>query len=52
MNLVDLPEQHRVLHESIQWISPELQQLAASVDRFPAVHAAGLGPWLENVRQL
>lgn len=52
VHFADLAEQHRLLHESIQWISPELQHLAASVDRFPAVHATGLDPWLEKIRQL
>ena len=32
----------------IAWISPELHEIAHAIDRFTAIHQAGLTPWLDR----
>ena len=47
----DLDAQHAALLEIIQWVSPELQQMAAVLDRYTAIRRQGLNPWLERLHQ-
>jgi len=42
----DLDRRHTHMLEVIGWISPELKELAISLDRFVIIHAQGLSPWL------
>jgi hypothetical protein len=51
VHFVDLDQQHRLLFQSIQWISPELHDMASILDRFPQVRADGLTPWLTKIQQ-
>ena len=41
----DLGQQHQELLEALEWLSPELHQVAQANDRFPGVHAAGTAPF-------
>lgn len=45
----DLDTRHAAMLETIGWMSAELQELAAVLDRFPAVRKAGIQPWLEKL---
>ncbi len=47
----DLDVRHERLLEVIGWISPALRQMAEALDRFKAVRAGGLKPWLEKLRR-
>jgi hypothetical protein len=44
----DLDAQHQLILNVIGWISPELQQVTASMARFQSVRAAGLAPFLRR----
>jgi len=46
----NLDDQHRKLLEVISWISPELQELAETLDRYSAIRTVGLTPWVEKIR--
>lgn len=46
----DLDAQHQAILEIIAWMSPELRNLAASLDRFASLRCAGLKPWLAKLR--
>lgn len=48
---VDLDTRHAAILETIGWISPELQELAIVLDRFPAMRKAGIQPWVEKLRR-
>lgn len=48
---VDLDTRHAAMLETIGWISTELQELAAVLDRFPAIRSAGLKPWLNKLQR-
>lgn len=37
--------------ETIGWISKELQELAAVLDRFPATRQARIQPWVDKLRR-
>ncbi|MEZ5303772.1 MAG: hypothetical protein R3F11_24475 [Verrucomicrobiales bacterium] len=41
----DLDVRHRAILDIISWMSPELHDLANSLDRFAAVRKGGLKPW-------
>jgi hypothetical protein len=47
---VDLDHRHAAMRETIGWISAELQELAAVLDRFPTIRNAGTAPWVEKLR--
>lgn len=40
-----LLEAHNLVQETLFWLNPDLHALAAEIDRFPAVHAAGTAPF-------
>ena len=46
----DLDEQHASIIEVVGWISPELRELAESLDRYSLIRAQGLAPWIEKLR--
>jgi hypothetical protein len=45
-----LDDLHALALDAIGWISPDLRDLTASVDRFPAVHSPGLAPHARHLR--
>jgi Abi-like protein len=45
----DLDARHQDILEIIAWMSPELRELAVTLDRFRAVRRSGLNPWLEKL---
>ncbi len=45
----DLKQQHQGILEVIRWMSPELADMEAKLDRFTPVYAAGLQPWRDKV---
>jgi hypothetical protein len=45
----DLDARQQAILEVIWWISPELQQLAATFDRYPGIRSGGLSPWLRRL---
>ncbi|MEY4569058.1 MAG: hypothetical protein RLZZ398_497 [Verrucomicrobiota bacterium] len=47
---VDLDTRHAAMLETIGWISNELQELAAVLDRFPTTRQARIQPWLDKLR--
>jgi hypothetical protein len=47
----DLDARHERLLEVIGWISPALRQMAEALDRFKAVRAGGLKPWMDKLRR-
>ena len=47
----DLDDQHSDLLKVIGWISPELQELAKTLDRFSPTRRDGLSPWMEKTRK-
>ena len=46
----DLEAQHQAILEVIAWMSPELRDLAGSLDRFASVRKAGLNPWIDKLQ--
>jgi len=46
----DLDAQHEQILVVIEWVSPELRQMADALDRFRKVRSDGLAPWLETIR--
>ncbi len=46
----DLNTQHASILQTIAWISPELHDMARVLDRFAAIHKAGLTPWLNRLQ--
>ncbi len=46
----DLEARHRAILDVIGWISPELLELAAALDRFSSIRQDGLVPWLEKIK--
>ena len=46
----DLDLRHHAILEIIVWMSPELRDLAGSLDRFHSLRRSGLNPWLEKLR--
>lgn len=47
-----LDARHQALLEIIAWMSPELRDLAGSIDRFVLIRKNGLRPWTENLHKL
>ena len=47
----DLEARHQAILEIIAWMSPELHDLAATLDRFLSLRRSGLNPWLERLRR-
>ena len=47
----DLDAQHAGILQLIGWISPELCDLALSLDRYAAIRKSGEAPWIEKLRQ-
>lgn len=45
----DLQDQHNNLIQLIEWMNPELAQLAKMLDRFTDVRATGLQPWRQKL---
>jgi len=46
----DLDLRHQAILEIIAWMSPELHELAKSLDRFAPLRQAGLKPWIEKLQ--
>jgi hypothetical protein len=46
----DLDARHQAIFEIIRWMSPELRDLAGSLDRFASLRSSGLEPWLAKLR--
>jgi hypothetical protein len=46
----DLDEQHASIIEVVGWISPELRELAESLDRYSLIRTQELAPWIEKLR--
>jgi hypothetical protein len=46
----DLDQQHQELLEAIHWISPELAELAKTLDRYSQIRESGLNPWLQHFK--
>ena len=42
---------HQAILEIIGWMSPELHDLAGSLDRFSSIRRAGLKPWLSKLQR-
>jgi hypothetical protein len=47
----DLDARHQAILEIVAWMSPELHDLAISLDRFVWIRKAGLKPWLAKLSQ-
>lgn len=45
----DLDQQHSELIEAIYWISPELAELAKTLDRYSQIRKGGLQPWIDQL---
>lgn len=46
----DLDARHQEILEIIEWMSPELSQMALALDRFSTIRQQGLNPWLEKIQ--
>ena len=46
----NLDARHQAILDLIAWMSPELRDLAATLDRFQSLRRSGLNPWLEKLR--
>lgn len=46
----DLDIRHRSVLEVVAWISPELHDLARTLDRFQSIRQQGLQPWIDKLR--
>lgn len=46
----DLDVRHQAILEIIAWMSPELHDLANSLDRFVLIRKDGLNPWIANLQ--
>ena len=47
----DLDVQHVAILNLIEWINPELCEMARALDRYTPVRSAGIEPWLGKLRQ-
>lgn len=45
----DLASQHQDILLIIRWMSPELAEIESKLDRFTAVHGAGIQPWKDQL---
>jgi hypothetical protein len=50
LHWTDLDDQHSALLELTSWISPELSELAVTLDRYMQIRTQGLSPWVEKIR--
>jgi hypothetical protein len=46
----DLDTQHQLILDVIDWVYPELRQLAGTLDRFTLIRKDGLTPWIEKLQ--
>lgn len=46
----DLDQQHAELIEAIDWISPELAELAKTLDHYTEIRQSGLNRWLQHLK--
>ncbi len=46
----DLDIRHQAILEIIAWMSPELRDVANTLDRFASIRAAGLNPWTAKLQ--
>lgn len=46
----DLDVRHQTIFDLISWISPELHELARTLDHFSAIRQQGLTPWIDKIR--
>ncbi len=51
-HLADLPEQHRVILETIGWISPAMLAMTRLLDRFNSVYTRGAQPYAEGLESI
>lgn len=51
IHFADLDDQHACILDLIEWICPELRELAATLDRFATLRREGLQPWLAKLAQ-
>lgn len=47
----NLAAQHFSILQTVEWISPELRETTSVLDRFTAIHQAGLAPWMEQLER-
>lgn len=45
----DLEAKHTAILSVVEWVSPELHEITRALDRFPAIRAAGITPWIEKL---
>jgi hypothetical protein len=45
----NLDQRHQSIFEIIEWMSPELQKLTSSFDRFVSIRKDGLKPWIQKL---
>ncbi len=50
LHWTDLDNQHGALLEIIGWISPEVRELAAALDRYTSTRNEGLTPWIQKIQ--
>lgn len=50
LHWTDLDAQHAALIEIIDWLTPELHQMALALDRFSNIRRQGLNPWLTQIQ--
>ena len=48
-HLADLEEQHRVILETIGWMSPAMLEMTRLLDRFPSVYTRGSQPYVTEL---
>ena len=46
----DLDKKHNTILEVINWVSPQLCEMAINLDRFKAIHKDGIDPWKIKIR--
>ena len=51
-HLRDLPEQHRLILETIGWISPAMLAMTGLLDRFDNVYTGGTQPYVEGLKSV
>ena len=50
LHWTDLDIRHQAILDIISWISPELHDLAKSLDRFVSIRNDGLNPWIAKLQ--
>ena len=46
----DLDDQHSNIQEVTRWISPELEELSKTLDRYTQIRQDGLKPWIQHLK--